>query len=82
MKDLLQASRVLLADWPRPCSSWSSMLLTNNLILAVGLGMALGVGQIGWQLAQQEAVEALQWLSMASSWSRARHHSSPAIRSS
>src|SRR5829696_8179874 len=49
MKDLFQASRVLLTD---------------NLFLAVGLGMALGVGQIGWQLVKKKPVEALQWMSL------------------
>jgi len=30
----------------------------------VGLGMALGVAQIGWQLAKKKPVEALQWMSL------------------
>jgi intracellular septation protein A len=38
--------------------------LTGNLFLAVGLGMALGIAQIGWQLAHKQPVEALQWLSL------------------
>ena len=39
-------------------------VLTDNLFVAVGLGMALGVGQIGWQLAKKKPVEALQWMSL------------------
>ena len=62
MKDLFQASKVLLLA--------STLLFlgvyvaTGNLFLAVGLGMALGLAQIGWQLFHKEPVEALQWLSL------------------
>ena len=39
-------------------------LLTNNLFLAVGLGMALGVAQIAWQYHRQQPIGSLQWLSV------------------
>ena len=62
MRDLFQAARVLLHDM-------ASMVLvvvaiTDNLYLSSALGMALGVGQIGWQLARRQPIEALQWLSV------------------
>ena len=64
MKDLFQASRVLLADMASTLLFLAVYVLTDNLFLAVGLGMALGVGQIGWQLAKKKPVEALQWMSL------------------
>ena len=64
MKDLFQASRVLLADMASTLLFLAVYVLTDNLFLAVGLGMALGIGQIGWQLAKKKPVEALQWLSL------------------
>jgi intracellular septation protein len=64
MKDLFQASRVLLADMASTLVFLAVYVLTDNLFLAVGLGMALGVVQIGWQLGKKKPVEALQWLSL------------------
>jgi intracellular septation protein len=64
MKDLFQASRVLLADMASTLLFLAVYVLTDNLFLAVGLGMALGVAQIGWQLAKKKPVEALQWMSL------------------
>ena len=39
-------------------------LTTGNLLLAAGLGMALGVAQVGVKLARRQKVEGLQWLSL------------------
>lgn len=64
MKDFFQASRVLLADMASTLLFLAVFLLTDNLFLAVALGMVLGLGQIAWQLAQRKPVEALQWLSV------------------
>ena len=64
MKDFFQASRVLLADMASTLLFLAVYLLTDNLLLAVALGMALGIGQIAWQLAQKKTVAALQWLSV------------------
>lgn len=64
MKNLFDAARVLLLDLASTLLFLAVYLLTDNLFLAVGLGMALGVAQIGWQLSQRKAVGALQWLSV------------------
>jgi intracellular septation protein len=64
MKNLLQAARVLLSDLASTVLFLVLYLLTDNLYLAVGLGMVLGICQIGWQLAHRKPVEALQWLSV------------------
>lgn len=64
MKDLFQASKVLLLDLASTLLFLGVYVATGNLFLAVGLGMALGLAQIGWQLFHKEPVEALQWLSL------------------
>jgi len=64
MKNLFQASKVLLLDLASTLLFLVAYVLTGNLFLAVGLGMALGLAQIGWQLFHKEPVEALQWLSL------------------
>lgn len=64
MKNLFQASRVLLLDMASTLLFLGVYLATGNLFLAVGLGMALGLGQIAWHLIHREPVEALQWLSV------------------
>jgi intracellular septation protein A len=64
MKNLFQASRVLLLDMASTLLFLGVYLATDNLFLAVGLGMALGLGQIAWHLFHREPVEALQWLSV------------------
>jgi intracellular septation protein A len=64
MKDFFQAARVLLLDMASTLLFLGVFVLTDNLILAVALGMALGVAQIGAQIVRRESVEALQWLSV------------------
>lgn len=64
MKDLFQASRVLLLDMASTLLFLAAYVLTGNLFLAVALGMALGIGQIAWELVRKRPVEALQWLSL------------------
>jgi intracellular septation protein len=64
MKNLFQAGRVLLLDMASTLLFLAVYLLTDNLFLAVGLGMVLGIAQIGWQLFHSKPVEALQWLSV------------------
>jgi intracellular septation protein len=65
MKNLLSAGRVLAADLASTIFFLVLYLATDNLMLAVGFGMALGVAQILWQLHRREAIGSLQWLSVA-----------------
>ena len=64
MKNLLDAGRVLLLDLASTLLFLAVYLLSDNLFLAVGLGMALGVAQIGWQLMHGKPIGTLQWLSV------------------
>ena len=62
MKNLFQAARVLLMDLASTILFLVVYLATDNLYAAVGLGMALGVAQIGWQLARRQPIGSLQLL--------------------
>src|SRR5882724_4770651 len=64
MKNLLSAGRVLALDLASTILFLAVFLLTDNLFLAVGLGMALGVAQIGWQYHRRQPIGSLQWLSV------------------
>ena len=64
MKNLLSAARVLVFDLASTILFLVVFLLSDNLFLAVGLGMALGVTQIAWQYHRQQPIGSLQWLSV------------------
>ena len=55
MKNLFQAARVLLLDLASTVVFLAIYLLTDNLFLAVGVGMALGIAQIGWDELDEDA---------------------------
>lgn len=64
MKNLFQAARVLMMDLASTILFLVVYLAADNLFLAVGLGMALGVAQIGWQYARRQPIGSLQLLSV------------------
>ncbi len=64
MKNLLSAGRVLALDLASTILFLAVFLLTDNLFVAVGLGMALGVAQIAWQLHRKQPIGTIQWLSV------------------
>ena len=64
MRNLLSAGRVLALDLASTILFLAVYLLTDNLFLAVGLGMALGVAQIAWQYRRKHPIGSLQWLSV------------------
>lgn len=64
MKNLLQAARVLAADLASTILFLVIYLATDNLYVAVGLGMATGVAQIGWTLHRRQPIGSLQLLSV------------------
>ena len=64
MKNLLSAGRVLAMDLASTVLFLTVYLLTDSLFLAVGLGMALGVTQIGWQYVRKQPIGSLQILSV------------------
>jgi len=64
MKNLLSAARVLALDLASTIVFLVIFLLSDNLFLAVGLGMVLGVTQIAWQYHRKQPIGSLQWLSV------------------
>jgi intracellular septation protein A len=64
MKNLLQAGKLLLLDMAATLFFLVLYLLTHNVALSVVLGMALGVAQIGWQLARGKPIDTMQWMSL------------------
>jgi intracellular septation protein A len=64
MKNLLQAGRVLAMDLASTILFLVVYLTTGSLFVSVGLGMALGVAQIGWQYVRQQPIGSLQLLSV------------------
>lgn len=64
MKDFLKAARLLVLDLASTILFLVLFLLTHNIILSVGLGMALGLGQIGTQFVRRKPVDSMEWLSL------------------
>ena len=64
MKNLFEAGKLLLLDMASTFFFLVLYLLTHNVALSVALGMALGVGQIGWQFARKAPIDTMQWLSL------------------
>ncbi len=64
MHGLLHSARLLVFDLASTLLFLAVLLLTGNLILAVALGVMLGVTQIGWLLVRGRKVDAMQWLSI------------------
>ncbi|MCX5515515.1 intracellular septation protein [Kaistia algarum] len=64
MKSLFSAASVLLADMASTFLFLVVYLVTKNLPLAIVLGMALGIGQIGWRLVFKKPIETMQWMSL------------------
>ncbi|MEO6842390.1 MAG: septation protein IspZ [Bradyrhizobium sp.] len=64
MRDLLKAAKLLLLDLASTIFFLVVFLLTHNTILSVGLGIALGLAQIGIQLVRRKPIDAMEWLSL------------------
>jgi intracellular septation protein A len=64
MKNLFEAGKLLLLDMASTFFFLVLFLLTHNVPLSVALGMALGVGQIGWQYARKLPIDTMQWMSL------------------
>jgi intracellular septation protein A len=64
MKNLFEAAKLLLLDMAATLFFLVLYLLTHNVPLSVVLGMALGIAQIGWQLARRKPIDTMQWMSL------------------
>lgn len=64
MNDILPGARAILLDIASTLFFLAVYALTGNLLLSVGLGVALAIGQIALRLWRRERVDALQWISL------------------
>jgi intracellular septation protein len=64
MRNLFYAGKLLLLDLASTIFFLVVFLLTHDIVVSVGLGMALGVAQIGWQFARKKPIEVMEWLSL------------------
>ncbi len=64
MKDLFAAAKLLLLDLASTVFFLVVFLLTKDIPLAVVLGVALGVAQIGWEFIRKRPIDTMQWLSL------------------
>jgi len=64
VKDLLHSARAVLTDMVATLFFLALYALTHNIALAVAAGLALALGQIGWELARGRSVDALQWIGL------------------
>ncbi|VIO67458.1 inner membrane-spanning protein YciB [Bradyrhizobium ivorense] len=65
MKHFLNAAKLLFLDLASTLFFLVVYLLTHNTALAVGLGIAFGLVQIGSQLIRRTPVHAMEWLSLS-----------------
>ncbi|MBR0869209.1 septation protein IspZ [Bradyrhizobium tropiciagri] len=64
MKHFLEAARLLVLDLASTLVFLVLFLLTHNTALAVGVGIAFGVAQIGIQFARGKRIDTMEWLSL------------------
>src|SRR5262245_9471458 len=64
MNNLLQSARLLVSDLASTILFLAVLLITKDLILAVLLGVGLGIVQIGWLMARRQRIDTMQWLSI------------------
>jgi intracellular septation protein len=64
MRDFLNAGKLLLLDLASTILFVAVFLLTHNTFLAIGLGMTLGLAQIGTQLVRRKPIDMMEWLSL------------------
>ncbi|MBR1157800.1 inner membrane-spanning protein YciB [Bradyrhizobium elkanii] len=64
MKHFLTAARLLVLDLASTLVFLVLFLLTHNTALAVGLGVAFGVVQIGVQMVRGKRIDTMEWLSL------------------
>lgn len=64
MKSFIHAGKFLVLDMLSTVFFLGLYLITKNILLSVAIGMALGVAQIGLQLARKKPIDTMQWLSL------------------
>lgn len=64
MANLMHSARLLVSDLASTILFLVVLLITKDLMLAVALGVGLGVIQIGWMKLRRQKIDTMQWLSI------------------
>ena len=64
MGNLMHSGRLLVADLASTFVFLIVLLATGNLMLAVALGVGLGLAQIAWMKVRRQTIDTMQWLSI------------------
>ena len=64
MANLMQSARLLVTDLASTLLFLAVLLITKDLMLAVALGVGLGVIQIVWMKVRRQPIDTMQWLSI------------------
>jgi len=64
MANLMHSARLLVTDLASTILFLVVLLATKDLMLAVGLGVGLGIIQIAWMKLRRQPIDTMQWLSI------------------
>jgi len=64
MANLMHSARLLVTDLASTILFLVVLLATKDLMLAVGLGVGLGIIQIAWMKLRHQPIDTMQWLSI------------------
>jgi intracellular septation protein len=64
MKSLLQSAKFLALDMASTIFFLILFATTKSIPISVLLGVALGIGQILWEIARKRPIETMQWMSL------------------
>jgi intracellular septation protein len=64
MRDFLKAAKLLLFDLVSTIFFVVLFLLTHNIVLSVGFGIAVGLAQIGTKFVRGKPIDTMEWLSL------------------
>lgn len=64
MANLMHSARLLVTDLASTILFLVVLLATKDLMLAVALGVGLGIVQIGWMKLRGQPIDTMQWLSI------------------
>jgi intracellular septation protein A len=64
MKDLRRAAALLVSDLASTILFLVVLLATRAVMLAVAIGVGVGVAQMGWMMARGKTIDAMQWMSI------------------
>ncbi len=64
MANLMHSARLLVTDLASTLLFLAVLLITKDLMLAVGMGVGVGVIQIAWMKVRRQPIDTMQWLSI------------------